>query len=67
MVYEGKSIQAGTEELPYASKPLDYYTGTKILQEKVPVALFTALYLFELYYIIVTKLWRYCFVNDEYL
>ena len=35
VVYEGRNIEAGTEDLPYASKPLDYYTETKILQEKV--------------------------------
>jgi len=36
VVYEGKDIVAGTEDLPYAKKPMDYYTETKILQEKVP-------------------------------
>ena len=35
VVYEGKDRQNGSEELPYASKPIDYYTQTKILQEKV--------------------------------
>lgn len=35
VVYEGKDIENGSEELPYASKPIDYYTQTKILQEKV--------------------------------
>ncbi|BFZ14635.1 hypothetical protein BsWGS_17674 [Bradybaena similaris] len=35
VVYEGKGIRNGREEeLPYARKPLDYYTETKILQEK---------------------------------
>ncbi|KAH9519881.1 hypothetical protein Btru_071129 [Bulinus truncatus] len=35
VVYEGKGIRNGKEEeLSYASKPLDYYTETKILQEK---------------------------------
>ncbi|XP_013378832.1 sterol-4-alpha-carboxylate 3-dehydrogenase, decarboxylating [Lingula anatina] len=34
VVYEGKDIKNGTEELPYAAKPIDYYTETKILQEK---------------------------------
>ncbi|RDD42492.1 Sterol-4-alpha-carboxylate 3-dehydrogenase, decarboxylating [Trichoplax sp. H2] len=34
VVYEGRDILNGTEELPYASKPIDYYTETKILQEK---------------------------------
>jgi len=35
VVYEGKDIVNGTEDLPYAKKPMDYYTETKILQEKV--------------------------------
>ena len=35
MVYEGKNIKNGAESLPYAAKPMDYYTETKILQEKV--------------------------------
>ncbi|XP_059144032.1 sterol-4-alpha-carboxylate 3-dehydrogenase, decarboxylating-like [Physella acuta] len=35
VVYEGHGIKNGKEdELPYAKKPLDYYTETKILQEK---------------------------------
>ena len=34
VVYEGRDIQNGTEELPYAARPIDYYTETKILQEK---------------------------------
>lgn len=35
MVYEGNNIMNGSEELlPYAEKPIDYYTETKILQEK---------------------------------
>ncbi|GFS08160.1 sterol-4-alpha-carboxylate 3-dehydrogenase, decarboxylating [Elysia marginata] len=35
VVYEGQDIKNGREEeLPYAEKPLDYYTPTKILQEK---------------------------------
>jgi len=38
VVYEGKDIVAGTEDLPYAKKPMDYYTETKILQEKVCMA-----------------------------
>ncbi|XP_033632299.1 sterol-4-alpha-carboxylate 3-dehydrogenase, decarboxylating-like isoform X2 [Asterias rubens] len=33
--YEGKDIKNGSEELPYAGQPIDYYTETKILQEKV--------------------------------
>ena len=39
VVYEGKDRQNGSEELPYASKPIDYYTQTKILQEKVDIYL----------------------------
>ena len=35
VVYEGTDIENGTEDLPYASKPMDYYTQTKLLQEKV--------------------------------
>ena len=36
VVYEGRDIRRGKEEeLPYAASPLDYYTETKILQEKV--------------------------------
>ena len=35
VVYEGKDIENGTENLPYASRPMDYYTETKIQQEKV--------------------------------
>ncbi|GFN83794.1 sterol-4-alpha-carboxylate 3-dehydrogenase, decarboxylating [Plakobranchus ocellatus] len=36
VVYEGRGIRNGKEEeLPYAEKPLDYYTPTKILQEKI--------------------------------
>ena len=35
VVYEGKDIENGTESLPYASRPMDYYTETKIQQEKV--------------------------------
>ena len=35
VVYEGKDIVNGTEDLPYAENPMDYYTETKILQEKV--------------------------------
>ena len=39
VVYEGKDRQNGSEELPYASKPIDYYTQTKTLQEKVVIYL----------------------------
>lgn len=35
MVFEGKDIKNGKEDLPYAKKPIDYYTETKIEQEKV--------------------------------
>ena len=35
MVYEGGDTKEGTEDLPYAARPMDYYTETKILQEKV--------------------------------
>ena len=35
MVYDGNNIENGSEDLPYAAKPIDYYTETKILQEKV--------------------------------
>lgn len=35
VVYEGKDVENGTEDLPYAAKPIDYYTETKIMQEKV--------------------------------
>ncbi|XP_032993166.1 sterol-4-alpha-carboxylate 3-dehydrogenase, decarboxylating [Lacerta agilis] len=34
VVFEGTDIKHGTEDLPYAKKPIDYYTETKILQEK---------------------------------
>ena len=34
VVYEGQDIEDGTEDLPYADSPMDYYTETKILQEK---------------------------------
>ena len=34
VVYSGTDIKDGTEDLPYAHKPIDYYTETKILQEK---------------------------------
>lgn len=34
VVFEGTDIKNGTEALPYAKKPIDYYTETKILQEK---------------------------------
>jgi len=34
VVYEGKDIKNGTEDLPYATKPMDFYTESKIMQEK---------------------------------
>ncbi|XP_072482434.1 sterol-4-alpha-carboxylate 3-dehydrogenase, decarboxylating isoform X2 [Notamacropus eugenii] len=34
VVFEGVDIKNGTEDLPYAMKPIDYYTETKILQER---------------------------------
>ncbi|KAJ7424826.1 Sterol-4-alpha-carboxylate 3-dehydrogenase, decarboxylating [Willisornis vidua] len=34
VVFEGTDIKNGSEDLPYAQKPIDYYTETKILQEK---------------------------------
>ncbi|XP_077002314.1 sterol-4-alpha-carboxylate 3-dehydrogenase, decarboxylating [Tamandua tetradactyla] len=34
VVFEGVDIKNGTEDLPYAMRPIDYYTETKILQEK---------------------------------
>ena len=39
VVYEGADIHNGTEELPYAASPMDYYTETKILQEKVATSI----------------------------
>ena len=35
VVFEGTDIKNGGEDLPYAKKPIDYYTQTKIEQEKV--------------------------------
>lgn len=35
VVFEGTDIKNGREDLPYAKKPIDYYTETKIQQEKV--------------------------------
>ncbi|XP_023667254.1 sterol-4-alpha-carboxylate 3-dehydrogenase, decarboxylating isoform X1 [Paramormyrops kingsleyae] len=35
VVFEGTDIKDGKEELPYAKKPIDYYTETKIQQEKL--------------------------------
>ena len=44
VVYEGRDIENGTEDLPYASQPMDYYTETKILQEKVQLTVVCSLY-----------------------
>lgn len=41
VVFEGTDIKNGSEDLPYAKKPIDYYTETKILQEKVFVIIQT--------------------------
>ncbi|KAK7097791.1 sterol-4-alpha-carboxylate 3-dehydrogenase, decarboxylating-like isoform X2 [Littorina saxatilis] len=38
VVYEGNNIQGGKEDLPYAAKPIDPYTETKILQEQIVLA-----------------------------
>ncbi|XP_077588998.1 sterol-4-alpha-carboxylate 3-dehydrogenase, decarboxylating [Stigmatopora nigra] len=35
VVFEGTDIKNGSEDLPYAKKPIDYYTMTKIEQEKL--------------------------------
>jgi sterol-4alpha-carboxylate 3-dehydrogenase (decarboxylating) len=35
VVYEGRDVKNGSEDLPYARKPMDSYTESKILQEKV--------------------------------
>ncbi|XP_077387499.1 sterol-4-alpha-carboxylate 3-dehydrogenase, decarboxylating isoform X1 [Festucalex cinctus] len=35
VVFEGSDIKNGREDLPYAKKPIDYYTETKIKQEKL--------------------------------
>eukprot|EP00064_Thunnus_orientalis_P000962 superscaffoldBa00000058_g963 len=35
VVFEGTDIKNGREDLPYAKKPIDYYTETKIKQEKL--------------------------------
>nr|XP_061783643.1 sterol-4-alpha-carboxylate 3-dehydrogenase, decarboxylating-like [Nerophis lumbriciformis] len=35
VVFEGVHIKNGREDLPYAKKPIDYYTQTKIEQEKL--------------------------------
>lgn len=35
VVFEGTDIKNAKEDLPYAKRPIDYYTETKIQQEKV--------------------------------
>ncbi|MEQ2172658.1 hypothetical protein GOODEAATRI_023353 [Goodea atripinnis] len=35
VVFEGTDVKNGKEDLPYAKKPIDYYTQTKIEQEKM--------------------------------
>ncbi|XP_060741431.1 sterol-4-alpha-carboxylate 3-dehydrogenase, decarboxylating isoform X4 [Tachysurus vachellii] len=35
VVFEGADIKNGKEDLPYAKRPIDYYTETKIHQEKI--------------------------------
>uniref|UniRef100_A0AAY4DYH2 Sterol-4-alpha-carboxylate 3-dehydrogenase, decarboxylating n=1 Tax=Denticeps clupeoides TaxID=299321 RepID=A0AAY4DYH2_9TELE len=35
VVFEGTDIKNGKEDLPYAKKPIDFYTLTKIQQEKL--------------------------------
>lgn len=35
VVFEGTDLKNGSEDLPYAKKPIDYYSQTKILQEMV--------------------------------
>ncbi|XP_037367701.1 sterol-4-alpha-carboxylate 3-dehydrogenase, decarboxylating [Talpa occidentalis] len=34
VVFEGRDVKNGSEDLPYATRPIDYYTETKILQEQ---------------------------------
>lgn len=38
VVYEGQDISNGSEGLPYAAKPMDFYTETKIQQEQLVLA-----------------------------
>ncbi|XP_014675961.1 PREDICTED: sterol-4-alpha-carboxylate 3-dehydrogenase, decarboxylating-like [Priapulus caudatus] len=35
VIYDGSDIMNATEDSPYAKRPMDYYTETKIKQEKV--------------------------------
>ena len=44
VTYEGKDIMFGDETAPYAKHPLDYYTETKIIQEKVFKLFYQRLY-----------------------
>ena len=37
VVYDGTDIKNGSEDMPYSSRPMDYYIQTKILQEQVSV------------------------------
>ncbi|XP_078066498.1 sterol-4-alpha-carboxylate 3-dehydrogenase, decarboxylating isoform X2 [Mustelus asterias] len=34
VVFEGSDLKNGSEDLPYAKSPIDYYSQTKILQER---------------------------------
>lgn len=47
MVFEGTDIKNGKEDLPYAKKTIDYYTETKIEQEKVRIGRSCLLALFN--------------------
>ncbi|XP_040030684.2 sterol-4-alpha-carboxylate 3-dehydrogenase, decarboxylating isoform X2 [Gasterosteus aculeatus] len=40
VVFEGTDVKNGGEDLPYAKKPIDYYTQTKIQQEKLVLEAF---------------------------
>ncbi len=35
VVYDGTDIEDGNEDLPYASRPMNYYLESKIQQEQV--------------------------------
>ena len=35
VVYNGVDLKAGSEELPYTTSPIDYYTKTKAIQEQI--------------------------------
>lgn len=49
VVYDGTDIMNGTEDLPYAANPIDYYTQTKILQEKVYIYVYIVHYVLSIY------------------